>query len=226
MLTRFKPLVRYLLLFLVMGYVTQWMGINLYLTGIGQKQKLLTEIKESPLITLIQSKTGLLLSSFRIIASPRPYAVMIGIPNKPFMMLSSQLNQDFTDSEKEYVVLHETGHYQLHHTIKELIFFITFFIISCFIVRKLPLYIIPIIGIALGLFNIQYAMRSEYEADRFAVSHITDPKGMITVTEKFRNAHFPPLDDYSPLWPVLYRSTPYHVRIEMANKEIERRSKN
>lgn len=225
MLTRLKPLVRYFFLFVVMGYVSQWMVISLYFASIGQKQQLLTEIKESPLITLIQSKTGLLLNSFKIITSPRPYGVMIGIPNKPYMMLSSQLNQDFTDSEKEYVVLHETGHYQLHHSIKELIFFITFFIIGCFIIRKLPLYFIPIIGIAFGLLNIQYAMRSEYEADRFAVSHITDPQGMITATEKFRNAHFPPLDDYSPLWPVLYRSTPYHVRIEMANKEIERRGR-
>jgi beta-lactamase regulating signal transducer with metallopeptidase domain len=208
-----------------MAGVAQWMGFSLYLSTLGQKQQPLTEVKDSPLITLIKQKTGLQLSSFQIVASSKLYGNMIGIPGSPYMMLSSRLNQEFTDSEKEYVVLHETGHYLLNHSIKELIFFAFFFILGCLIIRKRPFYFIPIIGIVFGLLCIQFGMRSEIEADRFVVSRITDPHGMITATEKFKAAHHPPLDDYSPWWPVFYRSNPYHVRIEMAEAEIISRSK-
>lgn len=221
--SRWNVVIKCVLLFVVMAIVAQWMVLKLYLTSLGQKQEALTEVIDSPLISLIYEKTGVKLDFFQIIASDRPYAVMFGIPNKPYMMLSSKLNATFNDSEKEYVVLHEIGHYVLNHTIKEVIFFLILFIIGCFIVRMRKLYVIPIVGIIFGLLYIQYGMVSEKEADRFAVTHITDPNGMITSTEKFRSAHYPPLDDYSIFWSLLYRSNPYHVRIEMAKEEILKR---
>jgi len=202
------------------------MTINLYLTSIGQKQQVLTEIKDSPIIGVIKDKTGLILDSFRIIASPRLYAVMIGVPGKPYMMLSSKLNQEFTGSEKEYVVLHETGHYLLHHTVKEAVFFLTLFAIGCLLIRKRPWYFIPTIGIVFGLLYIQFGMKNEYEADHFAATHISDPNGMITATEKFKNQNFPPIDDNGIKWKLLYRSTPYNERINIANKEIKSRMDN
>jgi Zn-dependent protease with chaperone function len=221
MLEQIKPYYRYLFLFLIMGAVSQWMVLSLYLTSMGQKRQILTEITDSPLINLIKVKTGLQLTSFRIIASPRLYAVMIGIPGKPYMMLSSRLNEEFTDSEKEYVVLHETGHYLLHHSVKEAIFFGLLFIIGAFIVHKRKWFVVPLAGVILGLVYIQFGMVSEYEADRFAVNHISDPHGMITATEKFKNAHNPPLNDAGLKWRLFYRSTPYRERIEMANKELQ-----
>lgn len=222
---KFKSFPKYVLLLLIMAIVSQWMVLSLYLTSIGQKQQVLTEIKESPLIDLIETKTGLKLQSFRIIASPRLYAVMIGVPGNPYMLLSSRLNQEFTDSEKEYVVLHETGHYLLHHTIKEGVFFVLLFIVGALIIHHRSKYLIPIVGVILGLLYIQFGTLSEYEADRFTVKQMTDPQGMITATEKFKNAHFPPLDDYSMRWKLFYRSVPYHDRIELAKKEIAARQK-
>jgi len=177
-----KGSIKYIVFFLVLAYVSQWMTINLYLTSLGQKQQVLTEVKDSPLIELIKSKTDLTLKSFQIIASPKLYAVMIGVPGKPYMILSSKLNQDFTDSEKEYVVLHETGHYLLHHSIKEALFFAGLFILGCFLIKKRPWYLIPILGILFGLIYIQFGMRSEYEADHFAVTHKTP-----TMSNQFRN---------------------------------------
>lgn len=212
--------IKYIVFFLILAYVSQWMVINLYLTSLGQKQQVLTEVKDSPLTEVIENKTGLTLNSFRIIASPKLYAVMIGVPNSPYMMLSSRLNQDFTDSEKEYVALHETGHYLLHHSIKEALFFALLFILGCFLIRKRPWYFIPILGILLGLIYIQFGMRSEYEADHFAVTHITDPQGMITATEKFKYQNFPPKDDTGLKWKLLYRSVPYQERIEIAKQEM------
>lgn len=220
---RIRIMLPYILLFLIMGLVSQWMVLSLYLTIIGQKQQVLTEIKESPLIDLIQTKTGLRLESFRIIASPRLYAVMIGVPGKPYMLLSSRLNQEFTDSEKEYVVLHETGHYLLHHAVKESIFFALLFIIGALIIHHRSKYLIPIVGVVLGLLYIQFGSLSEYEADRFTVKRMTDPQGMISATEKFRAAHSPPLDDSSLRWKLFYRSVPYHDRIAIANEEISSR---
>ncbi len=222
-LKRLRLSSRYILLFVVMAAVSQWMILKLYLSSLGQKQQILTEIKDSPLIELIESKTNLKLHSFRMVASPRLYAAMIGIPGRPYMVLSSRLNDEFSDSEKEYVVLHEIGHYLLHHSIKESAFFLILFIIGCLIVRSRSPLIIPVIGVVFGLLYIQFGMRSEYEADNFSVTHITDPRGMISATEKFKNAHDPPLDDYSPMWPLLYRSTPYHERVNMAEEEIKTR---
>ncbi|OGV97596.1 hypothetical protein A2W24_06160 [Microgenomates group bacterium RBG_16_45_19] len=221
---KIKSLSRYFLLFLIIVAVSQWMVLGLYLTSIGQKQQILTEIKNSPQISLIKSKTGLQLESFRIIASPRLYAVMIGVPGKPYMLLSSRLNQEFTDSEKEYVVLHETGHYLLHHAIKEGIFFVLLFIVGVLIIHHRSKYLIPIVGVILGLLYIQFGSLSEYEADRFTVKHMTNPQGMITATEKFKNAHFPPLDDSSLKWKLFYRSVPYQDRINIANEEIKSRN--
>jgi hypothetical protein len=37
-----------------MAAVSQWMILSLYVTSIGQKQQILTEIKEAPLISLIK----------------------------------------------------------------------------------------------------------------------------------------------------------------------------
>jgi len=215
-----KGSIKYIVFFLILAYVSQWMTINLYLTSLGQKQQGLTEVKDSPLFEVIKSKTGLTLNSFQIIASTKLYAVMIGVPGKPYMMLSSKLNQDFTDSEKEYVVLHETGHYLLHHSIMEALFFALLFILGCFLIRKRPWYFIPIIGILFGLIYIQFGMRSEYEADHYAVTHITDPQGMISATEKFKYQNFPPKDDTGIKWRLLYRSVPYQERIEIAKQEM------
>jgi Zn-dependent protease with chaperone function len=199
------------------------MMLNLYLSSVGQKQQLFTEIKSSPLIDLIQTKTGLTLSSFRIVASTRMYALMVGLPNKPYMVLSSALNQAFSDSEKEYIVLHESGHYLLRHGMKEAIAFILLYAIGCLIIRKLPFWSIPCIGIMLGLLYIQVGMHNEYEADHFALIHITDPQGMITATHKFKAQQFPKIDDHSLTWKLLLRSTPYYERVNMANEEIEAR---
>lgn len=220
---KFKPILPYLLLLLIMGIVSQWMVLSLYFTSFGQKQQILTEIKDSPLINLIKSKTGLQLTSFRIITSPRLYAVMIGLPGKPYMLLSSRVNQEFTNNEKEFVVLHEVGHYLLHHAIKEAIFFIMLFTLGVFVIHKRPWFVVPIVGVLFGLLYIQFGMRSELEADHFAASHMTDPNGMITATEKFKNAHNPPLDDYSLAWKLFYRSVPYHNRVAIANEEIAKR---
>ncbi|MFH1244281.1 MAG: M48 family metalloprotease [bacterium] len=212
---------RYVILFLIIFCVATWMTLQLNLTSLGQKRQILTKVTDSSLITLIKEKTGLQLESFQIIASDQPHAAMIGVPGHPFMTVSSNLNDTFTGSEKEYVVLHETGHYLLNHTVKEILFGLFLFVIGCFFIHKhRKLYLIPIIGITFGLLCIQYGMVSEKEADRFAVARITDPNGMITSTEKFRAGHLPPLDDYSPLWPIFYRSNPYHVRIDMARQEI------
>jgi Zn-dependent protease with chaperone function len=216
---------KYFLLFIIMAYTSQWMVINLYLTSIGQKQQVLTKITESPLIDLIYQKTGVKLDSFQIVASPKMYATMIGIPGHPYMMLSSSLDSKFTDSEKEYVVLHEVGHYVLHHTIKEGLFFLILLLIGIIILRKRTIFLTPVIGIVFGLLFIQFATRSEYESDHYAVSRITDPNGMITSTAKFKNDHYLVLNDYGIKWKLLYRSTPYHVRIQIVENEIAKRSK-
>ena len=49
-----KSYFRYVALLIIMAAVSQWMILSLYVTSIGQKQQILTEIKEAPLISLIK----------------------------------------------------------------------------------------------------------------------------------------------------------------------------
>lgn len=65
-----------------MTYTFQWAAINLYLSSFGQKGNLLQKITDSPLIETIYRNTNLRISSFDIVNSPRPYGLMIGLPQK------------------------------------------------------------------------------------------------------------------------------------------------
>ncbi len=207
-----------------MAYTSQRMTINLYISSIGQKQQLVTKITQSPLIDLVREKTGIKLESIQIVAASKLYGQMIGIPGHPYMILSSKLNDNFTDSEKEYVVLHETGHYIYNHTLREIGFFVVLLIIGIVFLKNKRIVWAPVVAVVFGLLFIQFATLSEYEADRFAVSHISDPNGMITATARFKNDHALVLDDHSLEWKLLYRSTPYHIRVEIAVDEISKRA--
>lgn len=220
-----KRVLQPIVLFGVMALVAQWMMINLYLSSLGQTQQLLTEIKISPLLDFVQAKTGLKLNSFRIIASPRLYALMVGLPGKPYMVLSSTLDQKFSMSEREYIVLHEVGHYVGRHTMIEIFAFIILFILGLWVIRKLHLWLVPIVGVILALGFIQVGARYEYEADHFALKRMTDPNGMITATAKFKAQQIPRIDDRSIMWKLLLRSTPYYERENLANEEIQARKK-
>src|SRR5690606_23869539 len=130
--------------------------------------------------------------AIHIAHSNRLFGQMVGLPGKPLMILSEKVYKTFSKEKLEYVILHEAGHYKLAHSLREALFFIISFFIGCYFINGFILiedYLIIItVGFLLGILNIKHAQIHEYEADRFALTRIKDPKGMISATQKFQKA--------------------------------------
>jgi Zn-dependent protease with chaperone function len=154
--------------------------------------------------------------------------MMIGLPKYPYMVLSSHLVKTFTTSEIEYVVLHEAGHYVLAHSAKLAALFVSFIIFGSIVVTDIPIPLIWIpTAVLIGLIMIQASRLCEYEADAFALHYITNPKGMISATQKFEKAYqnFGPVrhDEDTLLGRLIYMGIPYNARIRSAKREMEKR---
>ena len=75
---------------------------------------------------------------------------------------------------------------------------------------------------------IQMSRIFEYEADNFAVKHITNPSGMITATQKFEKAYasreLVRHDEDTILGKFIYVGIPYNERVRNAEGERKKRS--
>lgn len=208
------------LIFLIVSHHTQ---IKIQLSNLFKKRRLVIEkIKDKDLIDLIYSKTGLTLPYFTILETDQLFGQMIGIPGKPQMTLSKSLYKEFNKSESEYVVLHEVGHYKLGHSISEFIYVLFFLLIGSLVISlyRFDLLVSIFLGIVVAIIFISIARLHEYEADDYSVKRMSDPNGMITATDKFRNYWNSPNELLRILF---YRGVPYEKRIENAKKEIKRR---
>ncbi len=211
-------MVQYLLFLLTLVLVSQRVVIKNNILRILGKSKPLKTIQDKKLSSFIKSKTGLSISTLKLINDQKPHAAMIGIPGKPVMVMSSGLYDNFTEEEKEYVALHEAGHYQLKHSIKIFIVVFLLFLVGALllsIATELKLFVSVVLGILLGIISIQYQKRTEIEADMFAASRMNDPNGMISATNKFEKAW----GDNSTFLNFLFNArVPYSERIKIANK--------
>jgi Zn-dependent protease with chaperone function len=201
-----------------------WLPIKLFLSSLGKKKKPISSIRDKKIETTLLTKTRTKISSTKISESNLLFGAMVGIPGHPQLFLSRRLYDSFTWNELEYVILHEAGHYKLRHSLIELTEGIVFFVFGTLILSRVPS---PILGAALGLIfgilMIQLAKISELEADLYSLKRMSDPKGMISATEKF----FEGWKSKDPKHPVIrfifYRGNPYKNRIRMAKQEIQRR---
>lgn len=80
-------------------------------------------------------------------------------------------------------------------TLSKWSFLVVLLIIGIVFLKNKRIVWAPVVAVVFGLLFIQFATLSEYEADRLAVSHISDPNGMITATARFKNDHALVLDD-------------------------------
>lgn len=204
------------------------MSLVLLVSSIRKGKRPVVVVKNPALIQLIYRKTRLYLKSIRISASEKPWGMMVGLPRYPYMILSSQLMKTFNADEIEYVVLHEAGHYVLAHSAKLAILFVSFIIFGSITVTDIPIPFIWVpITLFIGLIMIQASRLCEYEADAFALYHLTNPKGMISATKKFEKAyhHFGPVrhDEDTLLGRLIYMGIPYNARIRSAEREMQKR---
>lgn len=217
----------YLFLFITIVGVSQWVPIKNNIIRILGKKKPVEEVKDSFLTNLIAKKVGIKIESFRILKDDKPHGAMIGIPGKPIMLLSNDLYENFNRDELEYVILHEVGHYEFKHGIK-IVLFITFLtLVGVATINSIGVgsdsrFITMVLGISLGIVSIQFQKTTELEADSFAVSRVSNPKGMISATKKFRKS-WQKKEPNRLLRYLFYAGVPYSKRLETADKEIVKR---
>lgn len=187
------------------------------------KQKL-RSINDRELISNAKKKTGLKVS-IKIMDIDKMIGFMISAPPfPPVMLFSRKLFEAFDKDEKEWVILHESAHYFMWHSLK---FTVTQFILlltGLIIMQNFNQYFTNLfsifIGLILGLIYIRCAVFFEYEADTYAVTHMDNPKGMITGNIKMRKANTGILTN--PLMKKLFIiAVPYEERINMAEKQLE-----
>ena len=213
-------LIKYLVLALVLGYTAEWVPVNLLLATLGHDRPPITIVKNEALTQLIQNKTGVKINAIKISESDRPFGLMIGIPGSPQLILSRHLNENFSPSEMEYVVLHEAGHYRLNHSLKELLLGLILLFIGIRLCRSIPAAVF--LGLIFGIGVIQLGKLHELQADQYSLDRTSDPQGMITATEKFSRYYGPKYsENVNPVWQWLfYRGNPYDNRIKMAEEKL------
>lgn len=224
-----KQFAKYLLFGLILLYVNQWRQIHVLVSSFTSQKAPITIIQDRKLQDLIFQKTDMVINSVKIAESHKLFGMMIGIPRYPQLILSRGLYQNFTPEELEYVLLHEAGHYQLGHGLKELVIGVSLFILGCVILKKItktPNQFITagILGLAFGLVLIRVGKVSEYQADAYALARTSNPKGMITATQKFQEGYYDDYPSYGSPLAIFYRGVPYDERIKNAEAEIKRRS--
>jgi Zn-dependent protease with chaperone function len=187
-------------------------------------------VKNQQIEQLIFTRTGLKITTLKIAESDYLFGMMIGIPGRPQLLLSRKLYRTFTPEEIEYVILHEAGHYQLGHALAEFLAFIFLFTIDILLLNRFSpsSFSIPLalsLGLVSGILMIRLGRTHECAADRFAVRRMTDPRGMVRATEKFRSfSGIKFTENKNPILHFLfYRGNPYANRINMAEEELKRR---
>lgn len=206
------------------------MQTNLLIGSVGKDKQSAQTIQNDELSGMIKEKTSVEIKSFKIYESDRPYGMMAGIPGMPYLILSRGLYDSFTLDELQYVVLHEAGHYALAHTVKELGFGLGLLVAGVMILRWIKrsvagILFALILGLVFGVISIQQGKYNELQADAYSLSHMDNPVGMITATEKFRSYYGKSLTQTNnkTLQRMFYRENPYDNRIKMAEDEIKRR---
>ncbi len=221
---------KYFLFPIVMFCTFYWVTILLFFSSLHSEKLPVSIIQDNELQSLIKEETGVEIKEIKISETPKLFAVMIGIPTQPQLILSRGLYDSFSDSAKEYVVLHEIGHYVLFQGVIEWGIGILFIIIGILILRKIKpakyfILVSIFLGLFLGIILIQVGKINEIKADKYAVSKISNPQGMIEATNNFRNYQGTKYSESTNVFLELlfYRGNPYENRIKMAKDEIHSR---
>lgn len=184
-------------------------------------------VQDVKLKELIERKTGVIINKFLIAQYERPFGAMFGIPGNPQLYLSKGLYERFTPNEIEYVVLHETGHYVLIHTLVEAFSLLLLTVFGVLLLKELNgvngVIIAALFGAVFGVIMVRITRLFEYQADNYAVARMDNPNGMITATEKFRFVYKNEKSKKKIIEELFYRGSPYKKRIQTAESEIEKR---
>lgn len=202
-----------------------WIQINMFLSGLGKNKRPISVIKDKHISNIILQKTNTKIEYIKISESDYLFGMMVGIPGNPQLILSRKLYETFDPDELEYVLLHEAGHYQLAHSVKELLYGLMLGVIGVFILIKYPNTIFALfLGLFFGIVMVQIGRYKEIQADRYSLKRMANPEGMIIATEKLKKAWHDKSSKNPIVRLLFYRGNPYENRIKMAEAEIQRRA--
>jgi Zn-dependent protease with chaperone function len=215
-------IVLFTILFLI---ITNWFQLFTFLKIITGRKVIRSVIEDSWISKTIKEKTGLIISEINIFHEKAMYGMMAGIRPWPKLILSEGLYRNLNKNELEWVMLHEAGHAVLWHNLQALLFEVVLIVFGILIIwttnMVLPLSIL--FSMLLSLICIQIIRWFiEYKADEYAISRVTNPRGVITAQEKFSKSNYQtPLNKEGSLLRFLlhWNITP-SIRIEMAKKRL------
>lgn len=207
---------------LVFFSVTFWLQFKLFISSLNSPKGQETSITNQKLLSLIYSKTGYQLDKIYLASSDKLFGIMPSF-FKPHLIISQALYKSFNEDETEYVLLHEMGHFLLHHILTETIlglFLLAIGITSTIVLSLSPL-VTVLLGFIFGIIMIRFGRLHEYEADSYSLSRMTNPTGMITATHKFQTQYNSPKNKLVEA--LFHRGNPFVNRIKMAEQEISKR---
>lgn len=209
----------YVIYIIIFLFIVNRHALNLF-------KKVLKEKSRDPkVLQILSKKLHLSLPYFWIYDTKMFWGMMVGIPGKPQMVLSS-IYKDMNNNELEWLLLHEAGHYKLVHSIRDLLHQLIVICMGIFLIDLVHIpfsqYVLAIIlGIFFGILSIQTAKLFEYEAEKFAISRMENPQGAIDAANRskktWKNA------DISKRLFNRWDPSMYDKRIALARKEIEKR---
>ena len=175
---------------------------------------------------VVAKKANLKLLDITIFEDKNMYGMMAGLPVYPKMIISEGMYKSFNKDELEWVILHEAAHCIFWHNLTIFLIQILTLIIGIFTIKKtnmsFPLAII--FAIFLSLICIQiFRWGFEYQADKYSIEKVDNPKGVITAQDKLMkaNINIPFHSEKSILRFLLYWNIYPSKRIKMANHRME-----
>lgn len=217
----------YLIIFAVIYLCfCNWIQIY-YLLGnlLRPKNKLIT-VDGKGLLKLLKSKTGLDLTIKVMNERKKMIGFMVGSPPfKPVMIFSQRLYSAFDRDEFEWVALHESGHYLMWHNLKMAVIQLSIYLFGIWLLwgeRFVPFVFAVLYAFILGYFYIQIIKIIEFQADYFAVTHMENPRGMVSGNIKMAKANERLMGGNSFLQSLVIAVSP-EDRIRMAEAELEKK---
>lgn len=183
------PVIKFSVFILIFLFVCNYFQIISFLKiFIGPKIK--TEpLNDKWINTTVKKKTGLNLITVTLFKDKKLYGMMAGLPFWPKMILSEGLYKTLNKDELEWVILHEAGHCILWHNVEAALFELGIGIVGIYTITiwNISLILIPLYAVFLSFICIQIIRwLIEYVADRFSITRVDNPEGVITAQYKFR----------------------------------------
>lgn len=209
-------------LFLIM---TNWFQLYTFIKILVGPSVNRSTIKDSWISNVIKKKTGLTLPEITLFHDKSYYGMMAGLSFWPKLILSKGLYKSFNKDELEWVILHEAGHCLMWHNLQAALIEAVFLVLGFLTVSTVRInwFYVPIISVLFSILSIQVIRwLTEYQADKFAISKVDNPRGVITAQDKFRKSQYQtPLNKEGSLLRFLlhWNITPT-MRVEMAKKRV------